>query len=312
MSYGQYRNTGIRRLHSYAEALAKFNDTKPIRGRTDITRPMYPLGHRHRVDSFWMQKCPLTQDVELFLYRTPVVSYKPDGRIAIKSDGWDTVSTAQFIVEVTGMQSYIYDRNLCVSIWTQEGCENYRVPANGTLTFVKDNGQFKYVDGAPTAYTHKVNRKAINQKRKQYKEFKQYALAMLKLRDGQFSKEEREAVGLGGGYVPDGITHINGYTWAYDQFAKTVPIVQQWMLADHEEKHNDYYKAFIVFAASFGTHGSITRDAFDAGFNYFILGLHRDEVMDIEVVPLGQVKKDNYGKYFRRGWGKYYEGANKC
>jgi len=310
MGFGQYRNTGIRRLHDYADALEKFNSTKPIRGRTDITRPMYPLGHRHRVDHFWMMKCPLTQDIELYLYSTPVVTYKADGRIVLRCDGWSSVSTSCFISEVTGMQSYIYDHNLCVAIW-QEGGDvgNYRVPASGTLTFVRENGHFKYVEGAPEAVTHKVNRKAINAARRKYKEFKDYARAMLKLRDGQFSNEERDAVGLGGGYGDAPYVHINGYTWAYDKFAKTVPQVQAWMSATHEDKHNDYYKAFIIFACSFGTCGRITQEQFDAGFNYFTLGLHRNEVLEQEVVPLGQVKKDNYGRYWRKGWSKYYEGS---
>lgn len=307
MSYGQYRNTGIRRLHTYADALEKFNTTKPIRGRTDITAPMYPLGHRHRVDSFWMQKCPLTQDVDLFLYRTPVVSFKPDGRIVIKSDGWDTSSTACFIMEVTGMQSYIYDHNLCVAIWRDSKVETYRVPANGTLTFVRENGQFKYVDGAPTALTHKVNRKAINQKRKQYKEFKDYVRSMLKLRNGEFTQQEADDLGIG--RFNDELTRINGYTWNYAGFATTAAKVQAWMLADHEEKHNDFYKALIVFVASFGSWKNLTQEQFDAGFNYFTLGVHRNEVLEQEVVPLGMVKKDNYGKYWRKGWGRYYEGS---
>lgn len=306
MSYGQYRNTGVRRLHTYAEAVAKFENTKPIRGRTDISKPMYPLGHRHRVDSFWMLKCPLTQDMEMYLYRTPVVTFQSNGNIKIKSDGWDTISTANFINEVLGISSYIYDHNLCVAFHNEQGTQHFRVPSGESLTIRRENGRFVYVSGAPNNVIHSVNRKAINALRKTYKDFKQYAYAMIKLRDGQFTQEERDAVGLGGGYIPDGLTHINGYTWAYDNFAKTVPQVQAWMLADHEDKHNDYYKAFIVFAASFGTYGSVTREAFDAGFNYFTLGLHRNDALTEEALPVGVVKRDNYGKYWRRGWGKYY------
>ena len=310
MSYGQYRNTGVRRLHTYAEAVAKFESTKPIRGRTDISKPMYPLGHRHRVDSFWMLKCPLTQDVEMYLYRTPVVTFKPNGNIKIKSDGWDTISSANFIGEVLGISAYIYDHNLCVAIHNEHGTQHFRVPSNESLTIRRENGRFVYVSGAPDNTVHTVNRKAANSVRSRYKEFKQYALAMIKLRDGQFSNEERDAVGLGGGYGNAPYVHINGHTWVYDKFAKTVSQMQQWMSATGEDKHNDYYKAFIVFAASFCMCGSTTREAFDAGFNYFTLGLHRDEVLTKEVLPLGVVKKDNYGKYWRRGWAKFWTEAN--
>ena len=51
------------------------------------------------------------------------------------------------------------------------------------------------------------------------------------------------------------------------------------------------------------------REEFERGFNYFTLGLHRNDALTEEALPVGVVKRDNYGKYWRRGWGKYYAGA---
>jgi hypothetical protein len=308
MSYGQYRNTGVRVLHTYADALNKFENTKPIRGRTDITAPMYPLGHRHRVDSFWITKCLLTQDVECCLYRTPVVTYQSNGNIKIKCDGWSTISTANFIGEVLGISSYIFDHNLCVAIHNENGTQHFRIPADNSITLRRENGRFVYVDGSVTNVTHKVNRKAINSARKQYADFKNYVRSMIKLRGCEFSREEMEAVGITSNYH-SGLGQINGYSWNHEKFKTTTTQVAAWMSATHEDKHNDYYKAMMVFASSFGWGTNLDQARFDAGFNYFTLGLHRNEVLDEEVLPLGTIKKDSYGKYWRRAWGKYHAGS---
>lgn len=299
--FGHYRNTGIHRLNSYQDALNKFDNTKPIRGRTDVSRPMYPLGHRHRVDSFWILKCQLTQDVECYLYRTPVVTYKSNGDIVIKSDGWDTISTANFIGEVLGINAYIYDHSLCIAIYNENGRENYRVPDKGTLTLRRENGRYVYVSGAVTNVTHKVNRKAINQIRKQYKEFKDYARAVIKLRAGAFTHEEIQST-FDGEYPPS-----IQYTWQHNESAKWIGYIKEWISATHEDKHNDYYKALLVMVRSFGGWNvRLSQSEFDSAFNYMTLGFHRNEVLVEEVLPLGEIKKDNYGKYWRKGWGRYH------
>ena len=282
---------------SYEFYKNKWNNTKPIRGRTDISAPMYPLGHRHRVDSFWMLKCPLTQDVECMLYRTPVVTYQSNGNIKIKSDGWDTISTANFINEVLGINAYIFDHNLCVAF----GGGNYRVPNKGVLTLRREDGRYMYVDGAVTNVTHKVNRKAINAIRKQYKEFKDYARAIIKLRAGEFPHEEIQSV-FDGEY-PVSIQ----YSWQHGEVAKWITNIKEWVSDTSEDKHNQYYKALLAITRSFiGWGGRISQEEFDRGFNYMTLGIHRNEVLDEEVLPLGVIKKDNYGKYFRKAWGRYH------
>lgn len=299
--YGHYRNTGIPRLHSYADALDRFNNTKPIRGRTDITRPMYPLGHRHKVDAFWMRHCQLTQDVECFLYRTPVVTFKANGEVHIKSDGWNSISTANFIGEVLGgVSAYIYDHNLCVHIWNENGAEQYRVPDNGTLVLRKE-GRWQYVSGAPNNVIHSMNRKAINAVRKTYKDFKQYAIAMLKLRDGRVEHDEYVAA-FGQTSVPN-----LKWNWAYKESAEWFVKMKEWMSDQSEDKHNAYYKALLMCVRCTGYYSALTPTEFDNVFRWVTTGLHRDEVLVEEVLPMGKIKRDNYGQYFRKAWGKYHE-----
>lgn len=308
--YGQYRNSGIRRIHDYAQALEQFNTTKPIRGRTDPSKPQVPLGHRNKIDQYSIRKCPFTQDIECVLYQTPVVTFKPNGEVVIKSDGWDTMSSANFIGEVLGWTyAYIFDHNLCVSF----SGEDYRVPNKGQLTIKRgESGRWEYVSGAPEAYTHKVNRKAINTLRKKYADFKKYAIAMIKLKNGEFTRDEYE-LAFNDAYP----ALINNNTWRYDDMAKMCRSVLADMTNDTEDKFQHYYRALLIFARSYNT-GCYTTNtsvkAFEYGFNQFTLGVHRDEAFESEPVPLGKVKKDNYGMYWRKGWEKFHEKEepNKC
>ena len=305
--YGQYRNSGVRRLADYAAALDKFNTTKPIRGRTDPSKPQVPLGHRNKIDQYSIRKCQFTQDIECVLYQTPVVTFKANGEIAIKCDGWSSVSTASFIEEALGMPAYIYDHNLCVGTYTADGMQHYRVPAKGDIVFKRNEaGRLEYLRGAPETYTHKVNRKAINALRKKYADFKKYAIAMTKLRGNErVSQDELDAVGIG--RFDSEYTGVAGYTWRFDTFAHTVRAVHHWMQAEGDTKHEQFYKAFVVFSASYGRWGAMTPAEFEAGFNTFTLGLHRDEALTAEPVPLGKVKRDNYGKYWGKAWGAYHK-----
>lgn len=299
--YGHYRNTGIPRLHDYASALERFKNTKPIRGRTDISRPMYPLGHRNKVDSFWMQHCQLTQDVECMLYRTPVVTFKANGEVHIKSDGWNSISTSNFICEVLGgVSAYIYDHNLCVHIWNENGAEQYRVPNEGTLVLRKE-GRWQYVSGAPNNVIHTMNRKAVNAVRKTYADFKQYAISMIKLREGRFDADE-----FGAAFDKEQVPNLK-WNWAHKEAANWFAKVKGWMADQSDNKHESYYKALLVLARTNGMWNAyLSSDNFDEGFRWLTTGLHRDEVLVAEVLPTGVVKKDNYGQYFRKAWGKYH------
>ena len=297
--YGHYRNTGIPRLQNYQHALDRFNSTKPIRGRTDITKPQVPLGHRNKVDSFWMRHCQMTQDIECYLYRTPVVTFKANGEVLIKSDGWESISTANFIGEVLAMGAYIYDRSLCIGLYNEDGMLHYRVPSEGTLTLKKE-GRWQYVSGAPNNVIHKVNRKAANAVRKQYQDFKRYALSIIKLREGMFDFAEMKA--MFGDMCPANFR----YTWNYAEAVKSINSTKAWMSDTSEDKHNQFYKALLSFVRSYGNFASTSPEAFEAGFNEFTIGVHRDEVLIEEVLPMGVIKKDNYGRFYRKAWSKYH------
>ena len=54
MSYGQQRNTGIKRIQSYEQALELLENVKPIRG-SGANAGRIALGYRHRVAEFYLE-----------------------------------------------------------------------------------------------------------------------------------------------------------------------------------------------------------------------------------------------------------------
>jgi hypothetical protein len=46
-----------------------------------------------------------------------------------------------------------------------------------------------------------------------------------------------------------------------------------------------------------------------AGLHNLLIGLHRSEILKEKVLPLGVVRRDSYGTFFRQGWRRLYEEA---
>lgn len=309
--FGHYRNTGIPRIRDYGEAMCRFNNTRPIRGRTDPSRPQYPLGHRSKVDSFHMKRCPFTQDVEFYLYRTPVITFKPDGEVWIKSDGWDTISTSNFLTEaLSGIHAQIYDRNLCIGFTTAERTEWHRVPTSGTLKLKRGEDRRWALLNPTECYTHSVNRKAANNVRRRYKDFIQYAKAMIKLKNGEFMESEYEAAfGVNPHGQPNYPRQLHRHSWS--GWEEVIAQFKECISNESEDQFQYFYKALLMLARSYttsyyGITNTLPLQAFDKGMTDMLFGLHRDEVLVRTPVEHGRIVKDRYGRYFRGGWGKLH------
>ena len=60
----------VPRVMNYTDALARYEDAKPIRGRSPEVRP---LGERRDVDTYQIRKNG--EEIELVLYKTPVITF---------------------------------------------------------------------------------------------------------------------------------------------------------------------------------------------------------------------------------------------
>ena len=283
----------------------RYEETKPIRGRTVDTRP---LGHR-RNDHYLINFKP-EGAVECILYKTPVVTFYENGDVTLRHDGWNSVSTCNFIGEVLGLHSSIFNYNTLVGF----GGKDYIVPAEGLTIRRNHNWVYEPVNPTPVI-GHALDRKGANNVRVRYHPFYSYLSSMCRLKAGSdypqtemyrvFGKTE-------GKYprpkMPADLSHDERNGWE-----DSVKLFFDWITDTKEETKNDsFYKAILHMAYSFGitkwgngseTEGYVLHEkkALKA-FDELIIGFHRSETLKEKVLPEGVVRKDSNGKYFRGGW----------
>jgi len=302
--YGHHRNSGITHMNDYATALKRWEDTKPIRGRAVDTRP---LGHR-RNDHYLINKLP-DGGVECILYKTPVVTFYENGEVVIKHDGWNSVSTCNFIGEVLHIHSFIFNYKTLVGF----NHKNYVVPDSGLTIKRNDNWVYEPVNPVPVM-GHAINRKGANNVRARYKPFRAYLSSMCRLKAGSdYPQSEMYRVfgKVEGRYpepkMPADLSHEerNGWEDSVKDFFKLITDTKE------ETRSDSFYKALLQMAHSFGiaewnaheTKGYVLHEkkALSA-FDDLIIGFHRSETLIEKVLPEGVVRKDSNGKYFRGGW----------
>jgi len=298
--YGHSRNSGIIQINDYASALKLWEDTKPIRGRAVDTRP---LGHR-RNDHYLINRLP-DGAVECILYKTPVVTFYENGEVLIKHDGYNSVSTCNFIGEVLGLHSSIFNYKTLIGF----GGKDYIVPDSG-LT-IKRNATWVYEPVNPVPVIgHAIDRKGANNVRARYKPFRAYLSSMCRLKAGSdypqseltrvFGVDKYENPNVGD------LSHEERDKWE-DSIKSFFGLITN---TNEETKNDSYYKAVLQMARSFGTTkwGSREVEGYTLNekkalkaFDDLVIGFHRSETLIEKVLPDGVVRKDSNGKYFRGG-----------
>jgi hypothetical protein len=76
--YGHNRNSGIRRITQYEEALHKLTNTRPIAGN-GVNAGVIPLGHRSR--PYYKIRMRQDDSIACRLYETDVVVFDKNGTI---------------------------------------------------------------------------------------------------------------------------------------------------------------------------------------------------------------------------------------
>lgn len=300
MGWGQHRNTGIRVLNSYEEALRLVEKTTPIRGRSEDA---IPLGHRRKIDSFSIRKAG--EDVECVLYRTAVVTFCKDGRVKISHGGWTSISTADFIYRVLGLQARIFNNSICLSMRGKE----YRVPKTGDMVLTRDaQGYYCPQEGVEPQYVHQVNRKVKNALMKRYLPFRQHLYRACKLWEGSGDSALIPKKNLE--YVEWGRYLTHEY---HGNFPSSVRAFHALISATGEDQLDRYYDALMALLVSAPVRWNLGFDVrdellpqkfevLDGILTNLICGIHRDEVFMPMPVEGGMVKRDAYGHYFQKGW----------
>jgi len=170
----------VPRVQTYALAKNLHDSIKPIRGRDPEIRP---LGNRRDADSYWVRMNG--EDVEFVLYKSAVITYKPDGGVVLTPDTYSTVSTHQFFDRVLGVDARASRQNSVIGLLNKKGevVNRYTVKGKDTLTLRLDkSGNWQCVEGAKPQFAWHLNRQEANNVRVRYKEFRTYFKGMVSLR----------------------------------------------------------------------------------------------------------------------------------
>jgi hypothetical protein len=164
-------------------------------------------------------------------------------------------------------------------------------------------------DKLPPRYVHAIDRKKANNVRAQYKPFLDYVSRMCRLKgnDPYLESEMRRV------FPPTGMGILLGNR-AYDKWTDSVKNLFTLMKSEGENQHDDYYKALLLLAKSYGNHKYhepegyvVTERKVKVALDDLIIGVHRDEVLMQKEIPLGVARRDSNGKYFRDGWRRLHE-----
>jgi hypothetical protein len=183
--YGHNRNSGIRRIMRYEEALHRLQNTKPIAGK-GVNAGIVPLGHRNR--THFQIRMRQDESIACRLWRTDVVVFDKDGTITIDPAGYSTVSTANFIGEVLGVNATQYDNRLIVKV------NDGRYQAEGLV--LRSYAMGYEVLECKRDVVHNIDRKMMNGLRKDTQEFSKFLSGLMKIKDYTLTDEELAEVNI--------------------------------------------------------------------------------------------------------------------
>jgi hypothetical protein len=163
----------VPRVHNYADALRIHDNTKPLRGRSPEIKP---LGERRDADTYHIRKHG--DAIELVLYKTPVITFMPDGEVVLFVDNHNTVSTHQFISHVLGVSAWGVRRTTVLNI----NGNKYTLTEKDKLRLRKDEGGNWCVLNPTQQWSWRLDRKAVTNVRTKYSEFYKYLKGFVNLR----------------------------------------------------------------------------------------------------------------------------------
>lgn len=281
--YGQYRNSGIIRLRTYAQALDWFEKTTPIRGK-GRNAGIKPLGHRNR-PWFQIRKVEMLSGevaVACRLYDTDVVTFYPDNTIVVKTDGYASQTTANFIRDVLPIGASIYDRSVVAYL---SGNRQYRVGKRLVLKLEEGGRDYEVVE-YEKSYTYTLNRKELNKLRKETEPFRTYAVGITKLLDGVFEKEDDEEI--------EALTPRRWGSGATKVAAKQA--LDKLLQKEDDGNWHSVMKQLAFSGYWWSTRVRLRPESMVKRIDEALM-CAAPEVFVVQEVPAGQVKRNRYSKF---------------
>jgi len=265
MGYATIRR--VPQIRKYEDALKMYNAVKPMRGRAEEVKP---LGERRDADTYRIRKHG--DAVELVLYKTPVITFTPDGEVSLFIDGYNSVSTHQFIGHILGISASGARRTTVLTI----NGNKYTLADKDKLRMrMGEDGNWSVLN--PTQqWGWKLNRKEITNVRTKYGEFYSYLKGFVNLRT-EVAKQHRWQPEKNYVVIPQNefgavlgsLIHLRDYkymdkrgkqkiNWTIvkaDQYEQSSKAFESLIRPDQPEegKHTNFYKAALILIAKLDT-----------------------------------------------------------
>jgi hypothetical protein len=169
----------------YEHYKARYQNTVPIRGRTIDLRP---IGDRKRTNELITRKPLLTGEVSYCakLYGTEVVEYHNNGWVILRTNKWQTSSTADFMHTHSPFTVSKVDSKLWAQIRTPEGVKAIPIGDELTLEMVPSADGHTYYQPINKVLINKkvVDRAKAKAAREPMKPFMQWSKAFLAMGEG--------------------------------------------------------------------------------------------------------------------------------
>ena len=256
----------VPRVTNYRHAEQIHDMSKPVRGRAMEIRP---LGDRRDADTYWIRKNG--EAIELVLYKTPVITFTPDGEVVLFVDGYNSVSTHQFIGHVLNIGVHGARRTTVLTI----NGEKFTLADKDKLRLRREGDNW-HVLNPTTQWGWKLNRKAVTNVRTKYGEFYSYLKGFVSLRTEE-RKQHRwqqlkdyvvipldEFKSVIGGLIrlrdykymdKRGKQKINWTIVKQEQYEESAKAFEYLIRPDQpeEDKHTSFYKAALILIAKLDT-----------------------------------------------------------
>lgn len=180
-------------IRLYEQMKARYNETKPIRGRSVEVRPW---GDRRRD---WEQViCRVQSDGQCAygarMHSTDVMLVLPNGNIIYNTDGWHTPTTAAFMATLL-FGFYVHKQYSKLWLQRHVGTEQFCALLDKPTLVIWDTTNpdpekhYYRLAEPSTAMQKVIDPVKAKAERAKIKPFKDYAASMLKLSDGRVSTE---------------------------------------------------------------------------------------------------------------------------
>ena len=309
----------VPRVDNHRHAKQLHDISKPIRGRSPEVRP---LGDRRDADKYHIRKNG--EAIELVLYKTPVITFMPDDEVEVFTNGYDTVSTHQFITRILGIPASGLRGKTVLAV---NGVKV--VLSNGEKLRLKRGESGNWHPLNPTTqYGWKLDRKAITNVRNIYVDFYKYLKGFVNLRTEKASisrwSPEKDCIVVPlsefksacGSLVhireycymdKRGAQHMNYSPVKVEQYRESATKFEHLIRPDQPEdvKHTNFYKAALILVAKADSDRMDVRadetivpsKHIVPTLDEILFQFYAHDVLVREALPQGKVSSGKYDKW---------------